>query len=132
MEGSFCFTICGDPLYFAPEIVTQQGYDYSVDLWAFGVLMYELYEGTTPFGTSESDETSVFKAISSYIPSKLQFTSKTSNEAQVLIKDLLQYDGNSRTGYKNEDGVKEAEYFSGSFLSMELFFWFLISFFLRF
>jgi protein kinase A len=118
MEGSFCFTICGDPLYFAPEIVTQQGYDYSVDLWAFGVLMYELYEGTTPFGTSESDETSVFKAISSYFPNKLQFNSQTSSEAQALIKQILQYDGSSRAGYKNEESIKEAEYFSGMFFSV--------------
>ena len=25
MDGSRCFTICGDPLYFAPEIIRQQG-----------------------------------------------------------------------------------------------------------
>jgi hypothetical protein len=44
MDGTKIFTICGDPLYFAPEIVSQQGYDYSVDLWAYGVLAYEIFE----------------------------------------------------------------------------------------
>jgi hypothetical protein len=83
--------------------------------------MYELYEGTTPFGTSESDETSVFKAISSYFPNKLQFNSQTSNEAQALIKQILQYDGGSRAGYKNEESIKEAEYFSGIFSSVVLY-----------
>jgi serine/threonine protein phosphatase PrpC len=44
MDGSKTFTICGDPLYFAPEIIGQQGYDYSADLWAFGILAYEIFE----------------------------------------------------------------------------------------
>ena len=44
MDGAKTYTILGDPLYFAPEIVSQQGYDYAVDLWAFGVMIYEMYE----------------------------------------------------------------------------------------
>lgn len=48
MDGSKAFTICGDPLYFSPEIVSHQGYDYSSDLWALGILIYEIYE-VVPF-----------------------------------------------------------------------------------
>jgi serine/threonine protein kinase len=113
MEGSYCFTICGDPNYFAPEIVTQQGYDYSVDLWAFGIVVYELFEGQTPFGTSDTDETTIFKAISGYRQSKLQLTPKTSDDARRLIIDLLQYDSESRAGYKNEETIHDQEFFSG-------------------
>lgn len=113
MEGSYCFTICGDPLYFAPEVVTQQGYDYSVDLWSFGILLYEMMEGSSPFGTPETDETSIFRAITSYRPSALPFSANTSSDAKKLISDLLQYDSTYRAGYAHESAVKDADYFSG-------------------
>lgn len=44
MDGSKAYTICGDPLYFAPEIVGQAGYTYSVDLWSFGLIIFDLFE----------------------------------------------------------------------------------------
>lgn len=66
MEGSKVFTVCGDPLYFAPEIITQQGYDYSCDLWALGCLIHEMYEETTPFGDDKTEETVLFKAIANF------------------------------------------------------------------
>ncbi len=66
MDGSKSFTICGDPLYFAPELISNQGYNYGLDLWAFGVIMYEIYEGVTPFGNNDSEETQVFKAITAF------------------------------------------------------------------
>ena len=47
MDGSKAYTICGDPLYFPPEMVGQAGYDYSADLWSLGVLIYEIYEVRT-------------------------------------------------------------------------------------
>jgi serine/threonine protein kinase len=113
MEGNYCFTICGDPNYFAPEIVTQQGYDYSIDLWAFGCLIYELFENTTPFGTSETDETTIFRALSGYRNGKINFTSKTTSDAKSLILDILQYDAESRAGYKKEETIKDADFFTG-------------------
>ena len=35
-------TLCGTPLYLAPELVAQQEYNQSIDIWAIGVLTYEL------------------------------------------------------------------------------------------
>ena len=66
MDGSKSFTICGDPLFFAPEMVGQAGYDYSADLWSLGVLAYEIFEGASPFGHADTEETMLFSAISSY------------------------------------------------------------------
>lgn len=115
MDGAHCFTICGDPLYFAPEIVLQQGYDYSADLWAFGIIIYELFEGNTPFGTIETDETSIFKAISKYRPSKLSFTSnKTPENARALLMDILQFSSDTRAGYQHEEHILDAEFFLGN------------------
>ena len=44
-------TCCGTPFYFAPELVSSQKYDESVDIWALGVITYELLVGDNPFGT---------------------------------------------------------------------------------
>jgi protein kinase A len=66
MDGTKSFTICGDPLFFSPEIIRQQGYDYSVDLWAFGIILFELYESCSPFGPDDVDETILFAAVTSH------------------------------------------------------------------
>ena len=42
-------TICGTPLYSSPELLKKKGYSYKVDIWALGVLCYELLMGRTPF-----------------------------------------------------------------------------------
>ena len=42
-------TICGSPLYMAPELIMQESYDSKIDLWAFGIIMYQLLHGSHPF-----------------------------------------------------------------------------------
>jgi len=51
----------GTPSYTAPEIVMSRTYDYRVDCWSCGVIMYELLCGVLPF---EADSvTGVLKAL---------------------------------------------------------------------
>ena len=42
-------TRVGTPLYLAPEQVKHQGYDFKVDIWAFGCLLYLLTALEPPF-----------------------------------------------------------------------------------
>lgn len=35
--------------YMAPELILNQPYDYRVDIWALGILLYELMHGFAPF-----------------------------------------------------------------------------------
>lgn len=43
-------TQCGTPLNMAPEVLNGEEYDYKIDIWSLGVIMFELLIGTTPFG----------------------------------------------------------------------------------
>ncbi len=42
-------TFCGTVEYMAPETVKNEGYDFSIDVWSLGVLLYELIHSHSPF-----------------------------------------------------------------------------------
>ncbi|KAJ7720914.1 other/ULK/ULK protein kinase [Mycena metata] len=42
-------TLCGSPLYMAPEILRYQKYDAKADLWSVGAVLYEMAVGKPPF-----------------------------------------------------------------------------------
>ncbi|KAI0827456.1 Pkinase-domain-containing protein [Trametes gibbosa] len=42
-------TLCGSPLYMAPEILSYQKYDSKADLWSVGAVLYEMAVGKPPF-----------------------------------------------------------------------------------
>ncbi|KAI3451492.1 hypothetical protein Pfo_008157 [Paulownia fortunei] len=42
-------TVCGSPLYMAPEILQFQRYDEKVDMWSVGAILFELLNGYPPF-----------------------------------------------------------------------------------
>jgi aurora kinase len=48
-SGEMRRTVCGTPLYLSPEIVKGEEYDEKIDLWAVGILTYELIVGRIPF-----------------------------------------------------------------------------------
>ena len=48
-----------------------------MDLWAFGILLFQLYEEQGPFGPDDVEETQLFTAVTSHKEGAEVFTDKT-------------------------------------------------------
>ncbi|KAI9674296.1 MAG: Serine/threonine-protein kinase [Trizodia sp. TS-e1964] len=46
---SLAETLCGSPLYMAPEILRYEKYDAKADLWSVGSVLHEMITGKPPF-----------------------------------------------------------------------------------
>ena len=55
------YTLCGTPEYVAPEMLLNKGHGQSVDWWGFGILLFEMLSGHTPFVAD--DPMDVYKQI---------------------------------------------------------------------
>lgn len=42
-------TLCGTYEYMSPEMIQNKGYDFKVDIWALGILLFEMIAGHAPF-----------------------------------------------------------------------------------
>ena len=56
-------TFCGTMEYMAPEIVGSEMYDFSVDIWSLGILLYELIMGHSPFRSKSKKDRNIMIKI---------------------------------------------------------------------
>ena len=79
-------TICGTPIYLAPEIINNTGHDEKIDIWCVGVLMFELMTGQAPW--KGEDVHTVKKNISQL---KINWPKNMDKDARDLISKILRY-----------------------------------------
>ena len=84
-------TVCGTPIYLAPEIIKEKGHDEKVDIWCIGVLLFELSTGTVPFPGNDIEtlESNILKL-------KIQWPKDINIDAKNLISKILKLDPNAR------------------------------------
>ncbi|XP_019433864.1 PREDICTED: serine/threonine-protein kinase TIO [Lupinus angustifolius] len=77
-------SIKGTPLYMAPELVREQPYNHTVDLWSLGVILYELFVGQPPFYTN-----SVYALIRHIVKDPVKYPDRMSLNFKSFLKGLL-------------------------------------------
>ena len=102
-------TVCGTPLYIAPELIHKSrdgqidrkaGYDIKVDMWACGIIMFTLLSGIPPFSVDRNK--SIYELFDEIKRGKFVFDDYewkgVSESAKDLITSLLNVDPKKRTG----------------------------------
>ena len=96
-------TFCGTVEYMAPEIVGSENYDYSVDIWSLGILLYELLYGHSPFKanntknvilnikTHELTYDDKNKVVSKSCKDLIQKLLDSNPQKRLKIKDILEH-----------------------------------------
>jgi len=84
-------TFCGTYEYMAPEIVNNKHYDYRIDIWGMGILLYELFHNKAPY-----QGRSIREIKSSLSQGKINFNNETPSKAKSLILRILKTDPNNR------------------------------------
>jgi serine/threonine protein kinase len=92
-------SICGTSEYIAPEIVFGTDHSFECDLWCFGVVLYEMLVGKTPYHSR--DMSGYLDRLSKHEP--VHFPPYISSAAQDLITRLLQFKPEERIGAASSD-----------------------------
>lgn len=87
-------SIKGTPLYMAPELVREQPYNHTADLWSLGVILYELFVGQPPFYTN-----SVYALIRHIVKDPVKYPDNMSSDFKSFLKGLLNKVPHSRLSW---------------------------------
>ncbi|KAL3503776.1 hypothetical protein ACH5RR_038225 [Cinchona calisaya] len=97
--------------YLAPEIIRGEGHGSAVDWWTFGIFLYELLHGTTPFKGSGNRAT-LFNVVGQ--PLRFPEAPQVSFTARDLIRGLLVKEPHKRIAYKRgATEIKQHPFFEG-------------------
>ena len=88
-------SFCGTDEYLAPELIKGNKYDFSIDWWALGILMYELCFHVTPFYDKK-----VSKIHKNILHNDPAFPNGTPEAPKDLIKKLLVKNPKKRANFK--------------------------------
>uniref|UniRef100_A0A8C0LA14 non-specific serine/threonine protein kinase n=1 Tax=Canis lupus dingo TaxID=286419 RepID=A0A8C0LA14_CANLU len=90
-------TLCGSPMYMAPEVIMSQHYDAKADLWSIGTVVYQCLVGKPPFqANSPQDLRMFYEKNRSLMPS---IPRETSPYLANLLLGLLQRNQKDRMDF---------------------------------
>ncbi|THD23740.1 Serine/threonine-protein kinase ULK2 [Fasciola hepatica] len=76
-------TMCGSPMYMAPEVLMCRKYDAVADIWSMGIIVYQCLTGKAPFYASNPEALKNIYETSPCLKPKIPVTTSQ------LLRDLL-------------------------------------------
>ena len=92
MQGDYKrTTVCGTPIYLAPEMINNTGHDEKVDIWCIGVLLFELMTGVQPWRGTDVNTVKM-----NIVRLKINWPKNMDRKAGDLISRILRYNPEER------------------------------------
>lgn len=105
-EGVMAATMCGSPMYMAPEIIMSYKYDAKADLWSLGTIIFQCLAGSAPFcANTPAILKQIYERHKNLQP---HFPDSTSADLKDLLTRLLKRNSNERISFE--------EFFNHTFL----------------
>lgn len=111
--GDTTSTFCGTPNYIAPEMLRGEDYDFSVDWWALGVLMFEMLAGRSPFDivgqTDNPDQNTEDYLFQVILEKPIRIPRSLSVKAAGVLKGFLNKNPQERLGCHPQSGFSDIQ-----------------------
>ena len=92
MQGDYKrTTVCGTPIYLAPEMINNTGHDEKVDIWCIGVLLFELMTGVQPWRGTDVNTVKM-----NIVRLRINWPKNMDRKAGDLISRILRYNPEER------------------------------------
>ncbi|XP_017771399.1 PREDICTED: serine/threonine-protein kinase unc-51 isoform X2 [Nicrophorus vespilloides] len=97
-DGVMAATLCGSPMYMAPEVIMSMQYDAKADLWSLGTIVFQCLTGKAPFQANTP------QALKQYYEKNANLAPKipagTSPELSELLNGLLKRNAKDRMNFE--------------------------------
>lgn len=105
-DGVMAATLCGSPMYMAPEVIMSLQYDAKADLWSIGTIVFQCLTGKAPFQAQTPQQLKHF--YEKHAELKPNIPKDTSPELRDLLMKMLKRNA--------KDRIEFEEFFSHPFL----------------
>ncbi|CAH1802813.1 unnamed protein product [Owenia fusiformis] len=96
-DGVMAATLCGSPMYMAPEVIMSIAYDAKADLWSIGTIVFQCLTGKAPFQAQTPQQLKHFYEKNSNLSPNIP--SSTSPELKDLLLKLLKRNARDRLDF---------------------------------
>lgn len=105
-------TVCGTPLFMAPEIIKRNRYTLKSDIWSFGILMHQLLYGSNPLNCNNFEL--LIKKINSTSQINIDKTKNFTPLCTDLLEKILKFDPSERIDWDSFVNHKWFEYWKSN------------------
>ncbi|XP_041349948.1 serine/threonine-protein kinase unc-51-like [Gigantopelta aegis] len=98
-DGVMAATLCGSPMYMAPEVIMSIQYDAKADLWSIGTIVFQCLTGKAPFQAQTPQQLKHFyEKNTNLVPN---IPSGTSPDLRDLLLKLLKRNAKDRIEFED-------------------------------